>query len=165
MISKIIKKLMEKRHRTYQSAFKAEQKGAVYLTQTTVYGKEDSSVIFVNKKRGLKRMLIDKDGFFVNFPGIEKEDFWVSEISENDILPRVRFHTRFEKQENGWLILWEIRPDGRYWADDGFGIDNSEEITLYTFVNMEGCFTAPFKIYNIGSHNYMQEHEQHIKIC
>lgn len=133
-----------------------------YLTQTVVFGMhlyrskdEDSSVVFVDENRGVRKMLVDTYGRIQNFPGIVEEDFWTKEISSGDLKPQIRFRTSFEKRENGWIMLWEIQPDGRYWRDDdGFGMENEEEITLYTFVDMDGCFTGPFRIYRVGSQRY-----------
>ena len=69
--------------------------------------------------------------------------------------PQVRFRTYFEFQGNGWTMYWQVQPDGRYWGDDGgFGIENDEEVILQASVDMDGCFTGPFRIYSMGSEKY-----------
>ena len=53
------------------------------------------------------------------------------------------------------IMLWEIQPDGRYWEDeDGFGGTSDAEVTLYTFLDENGDFTGPFRVYRIGAHDY-----------
>jgi len=79
----------------------------------------------------------------------------VKDVPSRYMGPQIRFRTSFEKREDGWIMLWQIWPDGRYWEDDdGFGMTNDEEITLYTFVNSDGEFTGPFRIYRMGRQNY-----------
>lgn len=135
---------------------------APYLTQTVVYGMhmyrsagEDSTVCFVDEARGIRKMLVDCDGRIQNFPGMVKDDFWVKDVPDRYMGAQIRFRTSFEKRGDGWIMLWQIWPDGRYWEDDdGFGMTNDEEITLYTFVNSDGEFTGPFRIYRMGRRNY-----------
>ncbi len=133
-----------------------------YLTETVVFGMhryrtrgEDSSVYFVDEARGIRKMLVDSRGVIQDFPGIIREDFWVRQISPRALQPQIRFRTSFEKRGNGWIMLWQIQPDGQYWEDeDRFGGTNDLEVTLYTHVDGDGNFTDPFRIYQIGSRNY-----------
>ncbi len=133
-----------------------------YLTQTVVFGMhrdrregEDSSVFFVDEARHIRKKLVDSKGVIRHFPGIVKEDFWVKAVSKRALRPQIRFRTSFEKRDEGWIMLWQIWPDGRYWADsDGFGMENNEEVTLYTFVDRDGNFTGPFRIYKLGNRGY-----------
>jgi len=44
-------------------------------------------------------------------------------------------------------VEWTLQPDGRYFEDeDGFGAENCEEITLYSYIDTNGIFTEPFKL-------------------
>lgn len=55
----------------------------------------------------------------------------------------VVFGIRFRRLENneGFHAVWEIQPDGRYWMDeDGFGMENSIELSLYTDLDNEGIY-------------------------
>lgn len=127
------------------------QEKAAYLTQTVVFGSRDSSVYFVDETRGLRKLLVDEKGEIQNFPGIHREAFWLQSYSAKTLPPRIRYRTDFEKRENRWLMRWTIQPDGDYWRDSsGFGGGNEEEIILYTFVDENGDFTAPFRIYQLG---------------
>ena len=135
---------------------------SVYLTKTVTFGMhpyrsadEDSSVYFVDENRGIRKMIIDVHGNIQNFPGMVREDFWVKHVAPNYLKPQIRFRSSFEKWENGWIFLWQLQPDGWYWADeDGFGAEDDCEVVLYTFLDRNGCFTGPFRIYQLGSFGY-----------
>lgn len=136
--------------------------GRIYVTQKDVSGNGDSSVYFVNEKRGIRKMLVDTQGNIQNFPGIVKEDFWLKRVSSNTLLPRIRYSSRFEERENKWIMLWTIQPDGDYWRDDsGFGGEKEVEIVLYTYVDMNGEFTGPFRIYSFGIACYSLDRFEH----
>ena len=138
-----------------------------YLTETVVFGMhqyrtrdEDSSVFFVDEDRKIRKMLVDSMGKIKNFPGIEDKESIQSHIEEGSLEPQIRFRTSFRTRQDGWIMLWQVQPDGRYWADeDGFGMTNDEEIILYTFVDLNGDFTDPFKLYSIGTTQYYKEIE------
>lgn len=124
---------------------------AVYLTQTVVFGSGDSSVDFVDEARNIRKRLIHPDGKIARFPGVEKQSFWVKQVSPLALRPQVRYRASFETRPNGWIMLWEIQPDGDYDRDDdGFGGANRAEVTLYAYINRDGDFTAPFRIYEVG---------------
>ena len=109
-----------------------------YLTETVVFGMhphrrpgEDSSVYFVDESRGIRKMIVDPWGCFQDFPGILTEDTWLDMVSPDALKPQICFRTSFEQAEHGWLVLWEIQPDGRYWADEyGFGAESDVEVRL-----------------------------------
>ena len=134
---------------------------SVYLTSSVTFGMrrgEDCSICFVDENRGVRKVIVDSFGIIQNFPGIVKEDFWVKEVAPNFLKEQVRFRSEFEKRENGWIFLWQMQPDGMYWADDGgFGADNDFEVVLYTYLDLNGDFTGPFRIYKVGSHGYAMD--------
>lgn len=135
-----------------------------YLTQTVVFGmhlyrrpSDDSSVFFVDEARGIRKMLVDTYGNIQNFPGILQEEFWINQVTPKSLEPQIHFRTSFELHKNGWMLLWEIQPDGRYWEDeDGFGAEPDPEVLLYTFVDRNGDFTGPFRIYKLGIRRFYQ---------
>ena len=52
-------------------------------------------------------------------------------------------------------MIWQVQPDGMYWQDeDGYGMTPDEEILLYSFIDENGRFTEPFKLYKIGIENF-----------
>lgn len=142
-----------------------KQTESVYLTATVTFGMhpyrradEDSSVFFVDENRGIRKMIIDSRGNIQNFPGVIKEDFWVKHVAPNYLKQQVRFRSDFEKREKGWIFKWQLQPDGWYWADEGgFGAENDSEVVLYTYLDLNGDFTAPFRIYKLDSMGYSLE--------
>ena len=143
----------------------SERKETVYLTATVTFGMhpyrsadEDSSVFFVDENRGIRKMIIDSRGNIQNFPGVIKEDFWVKYVAPNYLKQQVRFRSSFEKRDNGWIFLWQLQPDGWYWADEGgFGAENDSEVVLYTYLDLNGDFTGPFRIYQLGNAGYSMD--------
>lgn len=125
------------------------------LNNWYTYGKNDE--IILTNKLGQKKVIVDKNGKIMDFPGIDSEDFWLKEIGDGSISPYVRYRTEFSKCDNNkWMMLWEIQPDGSYWEDeDGFGGNSDQEITLYTYFDDTGTFLAPFKVYRVGIKKYL----------
>lgn len=119
---------------------------------------EDATVYYIDPALGVKRKVVDSQGNILGFPGIEKEDFWVSQIESPGALKgQVRFRSDFEKCGDGrWAMLWQVQPDGRYWGDDdGFGMEHDVEIYLYSILNERGEFAEPFRIYSMGMKEYV----------
>lgn len=134
---------------------------SVYLTSSVTFGMrrgEDCSICFVDENRGVRKVIVDSSGIIQNFPGIVKEDFWVKHVAPNYLKPQVRFRSSFEKRDNGWIFLWQLQPDGWYWADEGgFGAENDSEVVLYTYLDLNGDFTGPFRIYQLGNAGYSMD--------
>lgn len=138
-----------------------------YLTPHYTYGNhlyrsrgDDASVYFVDEARGIRKMIVDFNGWIQDFPGIVKEDFWVNQIESGSLMHQIRFRTDFEERGDKFIMRWQVQPDGRYWEDeDGFGMTPEEEIVLYAYIDMNGNFTGPFRIYRIGWREfYSEEH-------
>ena len=112
----------------------------------------DAEVHFVIEPTHTRICIVNKDGEFVNFPGIEHEEFIAFYCGKEKIKPVIQFRTDFEDAKDGkYLIIWEIQPDGCYWGDkSGFGKGNECEVRLYSYLDLNGKFIAPFRIYNIG---------------
>ena len=121
---------------------------------------EDPSIVFTSAS-GEKRTIVDYNGNIPGFPGFSDKDMDI--ILKNlkrrdDLFPVIRYRTDFEQHEDGKIIMiWQIQPDGMYWRDeDGYGMTPDEEIRLYSFIDNNGCFTAPFRLYNIGSKKFYE---------
>lgn len=124
------------------------------LTQWVTFGRGEP-VYFIDEGRGIQKPIVDLDGNICNFPGFVQEDFWVSQVDSCYLKPLIRFRTSFGLRDGRLIMYWEIQPDGRYWEDeDGFGGTSDAEVTLYTFLDENGDFTGPFRVYSIGAHNY-----------
>lgn len=120
---------------------------------------ENPTVKFIEEKTGQRKTIVDRKGRIVGFPGIEKGN-WVDALeSEQCLEPVIRFRTDFECcEDNKYMMIWQVQPDGRYWADeDGFGMESEEEVRLYAFFDEKGNFTGPFRIYNVGVYNYYKK--------
>lgn len=122
-------------------------------------GHEECKVVFLHPARGIRRTVIDGGGRICGFPGLDRTDPHMPALQP---APRVQYRTEFTRMPDGrHRMLWQIQPDGRYWADeDGFGMTSDEEITLYTFLDESGRFTAPFRVYRIGRKLYCQNEEE-----
>ena len=121
---------------------------------------EKTDVVFVNKTTGVRKIIVDENGMIVDFPGIVKEKEWMRVLeNENRLKPEIRFETIFKKyDEERYIMIWEVQPDGMYWMDgDGFGNTSDCEIRLYAFIDQKGDFMGPFRVYNVGDKEYLEE--------
>lgn len=73
--------------------------------------------------------------------GLQEE--WVDRAHKLD----AHYPTRIYRFENGVAeVSWELTPDGRYYmGDDGYGMTDDEEVTIYGFINREGRVLVKFK--------------------
>jgi len=112
---------------------------------------DPTEVIFTNEQKGITRVIVDDLGYIQNFPGVEELERIEKMLEVRPLQPRIRFRTDFSRKEDGIHMLWQIQPDGRYWADDdGFGMEHDTEIYLYSILDDEGRFTMPFRLYEIN---------------
>lgn len=102
-----------------------KQQDTPYLTQTVVFGMhlyrragEDSSVYFVDEKRGLRKLLVNSNGVIQRFPGFKDKEKLAKLVNARALTPQIRFRTSFEKRDSRWIMYWQIQPDGRYWEDE-----------------------------------------------
>ena len=110
------------------------------------------SIIFTNEEKDIKKQIVDKDGNILNFPGVEYTDTLNDELGKRKIEPVVKYEAIFEMIDGDkFIMVWTVRPDGRYWMDSwGFGAEDYESLSLYTYIDSSGNFTMPFKLYSIG---------------
>ena len=122
-------------------------------------GHSECRVRFFPAEGKIGRDIIDGRGNIVHFPGFDESDPHMKALGEKKPLPRVCFRTDFVRKPDGrHLMIWQVQPDGRYWADeDGFGMTSDVEIDLYTFIDEKGRFTAPFRVYRVGSRKYYSD--------
>lgn len=139
------------------------------LSQWTTFGNhlyrregEVAAVEFVNEEYGIRKWIVDNNGYIQNYPGIENPEEWMYAWESKRALDhQIRFRTDFERMgDNTILMVWEIQPDGCYWEDeDGFGSESDMEILLYTYLDEKGNFTAPFRTYSIGIKKFYDKHD------
>ena len=114
--------------------------------------KVDYTINFTNEKKNINKRIVDRDGNIPNFPGVDYTEVLKAELGNRDIDPVVKYEAIFEKLNDGRLIMvWTVRPDGRYWMDSwGFGAEDYESLSLYSYIDSDGNFMTPFKLYSIG---------------
>lgn len=109
-------------------------------------------VTFTNRAKGIQRRIVDKYGTICGFPGVDET---AAKLDPELLQPRVRFRTDFERWDEYIAMIWQVQPDGRYWADeDGYGMTPDEEIRLYSLIDAEGRFIQPFSLYDEGTKRY-----------
>ncbi len=131
----------------------------IYMTHTLVRDREfysNFASCFVDESRELCRLIIDPKGNIRNFPGIETCEALQAEYPEFQGAPQVRHEMRFGPFRDGKILtVWTVRPDGREYMDSwGFGGEDFESVRLYSFLDENGDFTAPFRLYAIGDRLY-----------
>lgn len=133
----------------------------IRFSQTETRGKalyrmkgETIEILFENVRTGTGRTLVDRHGWIVEYPGIAHPDLaeaYCGEVPDGQI----HYVSRVTELDGQYALLWKIQPDGRYWEDEeGFGGTSDDEILLYAPLDEEGLFTAPFRIYSVGSSEF-----------
>lgn len=91
------------------------------------------------------RCIVDESGMIENFPGVVDGD-WKKEL-EFPLGRKTQFRFWiYEYKDGKAAVEWTLQPDGRYFEDeDGFGAENCEAITLWSYIDTKGFFTEPFK--------------------
>lgn len=99
-----------------------------------------------NDETGLSRKITDDDGNFTDFPGVE-EGPWRGKV-KCIFREKINFVFSFRKPADPDLLLefrWMVQPDGRYFGDDdGFGMEDDDEIVLTAGMDRTGRFVTPF---------------------
>lgn len=128
-------------------------KGRSHSESVTV---ADDGIFLVNEPLGIRVQIINPDGSFCNFPGIESCDALDRELSVDRIRHEIFYSASFRPLENGChQMIWTVRPDGRFWMDSwGFGAEDYDSVELYSAIDAQGQFIAPFRLYAIGDHVY-----------
>ena len=55
------------------------------------------------------------------------------------------------KKESGYIVIWNIQPDGWYYFGDS---SEGEHVELYASLNDLGEFTSKFHLYKVGVRKY-----------
>lgn len=127
------------------------------LSRMITYGQghgESAQVVFSNPALNIRKVIVDEAGNILDSLGVELTER-LMRCLEDHILPppRIFYRTEFRREPDGrFLMVWEIQPDGRYWADEGgFGGTSDPEIRLYAHIDERGRFTEPFRLYKVGA--------------
>lgn len=121
----------------------------------------DLHVVLTNAVTHKTVDIVDLEGNICNFPGIEPSEALCAEMNIYKIHPVVTYSATFKACKNGChLMIWTVRPDGRFWMDSyGFGAEDYEWVDLYAYIDEKGQFTAPFKLHSIGYQKFFQEND------
>ena len=142
-----------------------DRKGCVIMSKRNILENQTMNETKVNHKYYLgepmvivdpegtnHKVIIDEEGYFVDFPGIEQGRWtiYLERPLKFDGSERNEFGVVLLRHEDGFRCFWTIQTDGRYWADDdGFGAEDDFEIILYADMDNKGNFTGPFRIHKI----------------
>ena len=90
------------------------------------------------------KKITDGQGYFVDFPGVVEGE-WRKRL-RGGVNGQIRYYYSVGEFRQGFaLVSWTVQPDGRYEEDEtGFGGENYEEVTLYSYMNPKGDFVTPF---------------------
>lgn len=107
-------------------------------------GYHPANIILYRENGQFVKEMTDRSGNFIHFPGVSEGE-WQKGISGN-FYSCARFICHVSRYMNGLACFgWMVQPDGRYYGDDdGFGMEDSEEITLYSLFDKKGEFVMPF---------------------
>ncbi|MBQ9009929.1 MAG: hypothetical protein IJ088_11445, partial [Clostridia bacterium] len=110
---------------------------------------EIAEVYMKNSRTGVRKVIVDDNGVILDFPGFAYPDL-VSLYNGGIPWQMIRFRSEIKKLDDQYALIWQIKPDGRYWEDDdGFGSNRDDEINLYARMDENGHFTEPFHLYSI----------------
>lgn len=97
-------------------------------------------------------VFLDENQYFANF-GEEDVDLKSVKGVPDDAFARARtgnamFPTFVGRFKGGVAeVSWQINPDGRYYMDDdGFGMTDDEEITLYGAIDRKGNVVKKYRL-------------------
>ena len=126
-----------------------------YLTQYYLKS-EDKLTLLIDKEKNCFHEIISRDGKFSEFPGIEYDEEWLREFEYLKVEEYVKYGAYILKhQNNSFIFLWIIQP---YMSDPGdewgFGMEEQAEIILYSYINQNGKFIQPFKIFSMIDRGY-----------
>ncbi len=105
----------------------------------------------VDKKSKKAWELLDKNGGFSYWDASAVEISSVLDMpykaQRNAVELRAPYYFGINEFEDGVAYLsWTLQPDGRYYADeDGFGMTDDDEITLYAFIDTKANILVPFQ--------------------
>ncbi len=113
--------------------------------------KGTNRLFLVNKELKKAWELLDKKGTFSQWDASAVEIASVLDIpyqaQRNAVELRAPYYFGINEFEDGVAYLsWTLQPDGRYYADeDGYGMEDDDEITLYAFIDTESNILVPFQ--------------------
>lgn len=147
------------RNAYYTGISEAESPTKIYMNRNYIEQRDfrnDVGACFINEDKDICRQIIDPWGHIRNFPGVEMSEKLKEEFPSFQGLPNIRSRARFGPYDGEKILMvWTIRRDGREWMDhDGFGEEDYPSVRMYTYLDENGDFTGPFRLYAIGDQLY-----------
>ena len=127
----------------------------IYMTASLVCPGTGSC--FVNEEKQICRLIVDPWGNIRDFPGVEFHEDMQYECATFRGTPLVKCAMEFAPWEQGRIqVLWTIQKEyfdpGDTW---GFGREEIECVKMHSYLDENGDFTAPFRLYSIGKKCYI----------
>lgn len=126
--------------------------GGYWKPRYLIDERNKTAVEFMNGRRILQTVCID-DVDWKSLEGLPQDA--IDRVKDLNAL----FPTFVRRYEEGVAeVSWQINPDGRYYMDeDGYGMTDDEEITIYSYVDRAGKPLVKFrKIKDYGELNKME---------
>lgn len=132
----------------------------IYMNRPRI-DRRDPGVCFVNEQADICRQIVDPQGNIRNFPGIQFDDALKREYASFRGEPTVRHQMEFGQMEKDRIaVLWTIRPEYFDPGDDwGFGREEIPAVQLCSYLDAQGQFTQPFRLYAIGNRRFTPDQE------
>ena len=114
----------------------------IYDERHNGYGGFFPSDLTLYNETGVVKQILDRDGCFIDFPGIRGNRLYPIDPFE----PQVVYFVHYWMRDDGNIEFhWTVSPDSRYSSDEeGFGWEPSEEIVLISVLDRNGEFIEPF---------------------
>ena len=131
---------------------------------------EKPDVKFKNQETGKSKIIVDQKGRIHNFPGIHREVYLrYNEIYEDHLVPFIYYRTEFYNyDENRYIMLWQIQTDDyepsfrdyvKFPAKNERKENLRKKVVLYAFLDKNGDFMEPFRLYSIGDELYVKNNK------
>lgn len=100
--------------------------------------------VYIDRKRDIFKILTEKNGGLVDFPGAAEDNAWGRLVMQSDIQNKPYLYLSFEYRQGGYTVFWvpdlqEIRRN---------------RVMFYTYLDSNGDFTVPFQLYSVNDIYY-----------
>ena len=107
-------------------------------------------ILFTDPQTGNQKMIVDKYGYFVDFPGFEiSEDEKIGLLSTTTTVELGVDFSFFGSDK--YLVVWQVQMSGcpLKMGEDSNGFTD-EDVYLYSLMDQKGDFLFPFRFYQVG---------------
>jgi len=128
-----------------------------YYVNRRVINASDAGACFINEEKHICLEMVTPEGLIRNFPGVEFHPDMKRECATFRGEPRMRYTMEFSPMADGCIrVLWTIQKEYFDPGDDwGFGREEIDAVKMVSFLDENGTFTAPFRLFSIGKRQYV----------